>query len=66
MSLPYLDGPRLENLELASGKTVKFYWLVPITPAEVSYKKKHGLEELELQFERANFHYSDPGRVSVV
>lgn len=39
ISLPYLDGPTLENPELPDGRVIKFDWLVPITPAEVQYKK---------------------------
>ena len=65
VSLPYLDGPDLEILRL-DGKVVRFLWLIPITKAEVEYKKKHGLEALEAKLEEAGFAYLDPQRASVV
>jgi hypothetical protein len=65
ISLPYLDGPKLENLTLPDGLVVKFYWLIPITRAEVECKKTLGLEALEQKFEEANFDYLDPHRPSV-
>jgi|GraSoi_2013_40cm_1033754.scaffolds.fasta_scaffold02500_5 hypothetical protein len=63
--LPYLDGPRLESLELP-GQRVRFLWLIPVTPAEVQYKRIHGLEALETKLEQANVSYVDPLRASVV
>lgn len=65
ISLPYLDGPDLENLFI-DFKEVKFYWLIPITNAEVTFKKTHGLESLEEKFEKSSFNYIDPARASVV
>jgi hypothetical protein len=65
LSLPYLDGPKLENLALDDGTVVKFLWLIPITRAEVECKKELGLEALEEKFEAAGFNYLDPGRPSV-
>lgn len=65
VSLPYLDGPTLENLELPDGQVIKFDWLVPVTPAEVQYKKDHGLEAFEGRLEQAAFNYLDPQRPSV-
>ncbi|UVK46526.1 suppressor of fused domain protein [Mesorhizobium sp. AR07] len=65
VSLPYLDGPLLENLELNSF-LIKFYWLIPISPSEVEFKKANGLEALEAKFEQANFNYIDPRRRTVV
>jgi Suppressor of fused protein (SUFU) len=65
VSLPYLDGPELENLRLPEGPTVKFDWLIPITPAEVDFKKANGLEALEERMEEAGFNYLDPNRPSV-
>jgi hypothetical protein len=63
ISLPYLDGPALEWLvELG----VRFLWLIPITAAELAFKRKHGLDALEERFERASFDYLDPERPSVV
>jgi hypothetical protein len=65
ISLPYLDGPSLEDLRIGSD-LVKCYWLIPITWAEVSYKQQNGVEALEQAFERAGFNYLDPHRTSVV
>jgi suppressor of fused protein SUFU len=65
VSLPYLDGPLLENC-FAGNDVVKCYWLIPITAQEVAYKKQHGLEALEREFERVGFDYLDPLRDSVV
>jgi Suppressor of fused protein (SUFU) len=65
ISLPYLDGPSLENLELG-GHLIKFYWLIPITKNEVEYKKKYGLEALETKFEQQSFNYINTERKSVV
>lgn len=65
ISLPYLDGPGLENFNL-SDLVVKCYWLVPITEEEVEYKRNNGMEALEEQFDSAQFNYIDPSRKSVV
>ena len=64
ISLPYLDGPLLENLT-ALGTTAKFYWLIPVTRSEVEFKKAEGVEALEQAFENASFDYLDPARPSV-
>ncbi|WP_374949122.1 suppressor of fused domain protein [Mucilaginibacter sp.] len=67
ISLPYLDGPILENLDIPElNKNVKFLWLIPITLEECNYKKDHGIERLEQKFEEYNFNYLLPGRKSVV
>jgi len=67
ISLPYLDGPTLENLYLDSiDENLKFYWLIPIHKDEVEYKKKYGVEELENKFDEKEFNYLDPNRDSVV
>jgi hypothetical protein len=65
ISLPYLDGPRLEHLPVETG-TVKFYWLIPVTASEVDFKKANGLEALEVELEKSAFDYVDPLRGSVV
>lgn len=65
ISLPYLDGPRLENLPIGA-RTVKFYWLIPVTSSEVNFKKASGLEALESQFDKSGFDYVNPQRRSVV
>jgi len=64
ISLPYLDGPKLEWLN--SKQKIRFLWLIPITSAEVDFAKTQGLEALESKFEAANFNYLDPKRASVV
>jgi hypothetical protein len=63
ISLPYLDGPALEWL---AEPRVRFLWLIPITAAEVAFKRTHGLDALEECFEREGVDYLDPGRPSVV
>lgn len=65
ISLPYLDGPDLENFQF-KGKECKFYWLIPITQDERNYKKKYGIEALEKKLESAEFNYLDPSRLSVL
>lgn len=65
ISLPYLDGPRLEHLPVETG-TVKFYWLIPVTASEVNFKKANELEALEVELEKSAFDYVDPLRQSVV
>jgi hypothetical protein len=64
ISLPYLDGPRLEEL-MVDGKLIRCLWLIPVTTAEVEFKKHHGLEALEARFETEQFSYIDPLRRSV-
>lgn len=67
ISLPYLDGPSLENLYLNSiDENLKFYWLIPIHEDEVEYKMKYGVEELENKFDEKEFNYLDPNRDSVI
>jgi hypothetical protein len=63
ISLPYLDGPSLEWL---ANPEVRFLWMIPITDAEVQFKKRHGMEALEQRFEEAQFDFLDPFRASVV
>ena len=63
ISLPYLDGPRLEWLP---EPRVRFLWLIPVTKAEIEFKKKRGMDALEERFEAAGFDYLDPLRPSIV
>ena len=65
ISLPYLDGEKLE-LFAYGGKTVHCYWLIPITKAERDFKKEHGAEALERLFEEKSINYLDPKRSSLV
>lgn len=65
ISLPYLDGPQLENM-IYAGKPIKFYWLIPITTDELEFKKANGTEALEARFDSTNFNYLDNNRSSVI
>ena len=65
ISLPYLDGVKLENLQVED-KVAKFYWLIPITEKERDFKIKNGIEALEKKFEATQFNYADNHRKSVV
>ena len=65
VSLPYIDGPTLEDFNSPNG-LIKFYWLLPVTEAEVNYKKKFGTEALESKFDEPAFNYIDPNRASVI
>lgn len=67
ISLPYLDGPKLENLYIKDfDENLKFLWLIPITEDEFNYKNKYGIEALEELFEKKQFNYLDPNRKSVL
>lgn len=63
VSLPYLDGP---NLEWLAEPRVRFLWLIPVTQAEIQFKKVRGMVALEERFEEAQFDFLDPFRASVV
>jgi hypothetical protein len=63
ISLPYVDGPAIEDFTAAA---CKCYWLVPITEAERDFKKANGLEVLEQRFQSAKLAYWRPDRKSVV
>lgn len=65
ISLPYLDGPKLETLCLKEVH-VGFYWLIPITEDEAKLVDVEGIEGLESRFEKQQFNYLDPDRKSVV
>lgn len=65
VSLPYLDGPALEELNIGVSE-VRCYWLLPISASEVEFKKRNGVDALEREFERGGFDYADPLRRSFV
>ena len=65
-SLPYLDGPDLENLTSKDNWEVNFYWLIPITKLEVEFKSKYGIELLEGKFEQVGLDYINPNRDSSI
>ena len=66
VSLPYLDGPKLEKLDIDGKRVADFYWLIPISKSEVEFKKRDGLDALEKKFDEPLFNYLDPHRKSVV
>ena len=65
LSRPYLDGPDLEYLDFGNTR-VRFLWLIPITQAELAYKKQFGLQKLEQEFESQSLDYLNPARASAV
>lgn len=65
ISLPYLDGPELETL-FFNNRLVKFYWLIPVTKAEVIFHSKFGTEALEETFANLKINYLDENRKSLV
>jgi Suppressor of fused protein (SUFU) len=66
VSLPYLDGPDLEEAVLESGKHVRCLWLIPIFASERDYAIANGLEALENKFESSGFNYAAGDRAAVV
>jgi hypothetical protein len=65
ISLPYMDGPALEWLDLSNAR-IRFLWLIPVTPEEVQFKKVYGLQALEEQLEASGFDCLQPLRSSVI
>jgi hypothetical protein len=65
VSLPYPFGPKLEYLSTDHAKA-RILWLLPITKAELEYKKRAGLDALEERFDSAALEYWRPDRESVV
>jgi hypothetical protein len=65
ISLPYLDGPKLEWAEIES-QPVRFLWVIPITVEEVAFKRDKGVKALEERFEEAHVAYAEPSRPSVI
>lgn len=65
ISLPYLDGPELEDLSQKNSPTIKFLWIIPITKEELKYKKEKGIEALESIFEEKGLSYINPHRSSL-
>jgi hypothetical protein len=64
VSLLYLDGPDLEVIKI-DAERANCYWLLPITPGEVAFKKRYGLEALEQKFDYEGLDYANPQRRSV-
>lgn len=65
LSLPYLDGEKLEEFYYENQLTICL-WLIPITRSEFEFKKNNGIDTLEELFEKHQFNYLDPNRKSVV
>jgi len=65
ISLPYNDGPNLENMVFNKIVT-KFYWVIPITKEEREFKIENGLNALEEKFDVSNFNYINPMRESLI
>lgn len=63
LSLPYLDGDKLEIFEFGENHLHNL-WLLPITIEERDYKMAHGWNALEELFEAAELNYLDPNRAS--
>jgi hypothetical protein len=66
VSLPYAFGPKLEVCCLSGESHVQLLSLMPITNAELEFKKEHGVEALEQKFDEHAISYADPRRASVV
>jgi hypothetical protein len=67
ISLPYLDGPSIEECRSqGNNQVIRCLWLIPITLCDQEYKKAKGLTALENKFEEIRFNYVDPHRSSVV
>jgi hypothetical protein len=65
ISLPYLHGPELEECRVPDGHA-RVLWLLPITEAEIAFRRERGTDALEQRFEDAQVNYLDPRRPSVV
>ncbi|MGW4890871.1 suppressor of fused domain protein [Kitasatospora sp. NPDC004240] len=65
ISLPYLHGPELEHCPLPDGRA-RVLWALPVTAAEIAYRRTHGHGALEELFDEAGIIPTDPFRASVV
>lgn len=65
VSLPYLDGERLEVFEWED-QHLHNLWLIPITEEERYYKISNGWDALEDVFEAAQLQYINPYRANCV
>ncbi|MFD6971561.1 suppressor of fused domain protein [Streptomyces sp. NPDC059949] len=65
ISLPYLHGPDLEHCPLPGGHA-RILWTLPVTGAEIEFRRRHGHEALEQRFDEAGINPVDPFRASVV
>lgn len=65
ISLPYLHGPDLEHCPLPSGHA-RILWALPVTAAEIEFRRREGHQALEQLFDEAEIIPTDPFRASVV
>ncbi|MFD8685923.1 suppressor of fused domain protein [Streptomyces sp. NPDC059651] len=65
ISLPYLHGPDLEHCPLPAGHA-RILWTLPVTAAEIEFRRREGHEALEQLFDEAEIIPTDPFRASVV
>jgi hypothetical protein len=56
LSWPYLEGKVLGDINFNKAKV---FWLVPLTEAELAFKKAEGVEALEVVFEGQGLNYID-------
>ncbi|WP_346010580.1 suppressor of fused domain protein [Streptomyces sp. SID5910] len=64
ISLPYLHGPDLEHCPVPGGQA-RILWALPVTTAEIEYRRRHGHEALEQLFDEVGINPIDPFRASV-
>ncbi|WP_329413568.1 suppressor of fused domain protein [Streptomyces sp. NBC_00704] len=64
ISLPYLHGPDLEHCPLPGGRA-RILWALPVTGAEIAFRREHGHEALEQLFDEVAIVPTDPFRASV-
>jgi hypothetical protein len=64
ISLPYLHGPDLEHCPVPGGHA-RILWTLPVTTAEIEFRRRHGHEALERLFDEAEIDPLDPFRASV-
>ncbi|MFI5666344.1 suppressor of fused domain protein [Streptomyces sp. NPDC051704] len=65
ISLPYLHGPGLEHCPLPDGH-VRILWTLPVTAAEIDFRRSRGHEALERRLDAAGIIPTDPFRSSAV
>ncbi|MER5355666.1 suppressor of fused domain protein [Kitasatospora sp. NPDC002551] len=65
ISLPYLHGPGLEHCPVPGGHA-RILWALPVTAAEIGFRRRFGHDALERRFDEAAIVPTDPFRASVV
>lgn len=63
ISLPCLHGPDLEHCAVPGGHA-RIVWTLPVTTAEIEFRRRHGHEALEQLFDEAEIIPTDPFRAS--